>query len=167
MSSLTDEQIQELRDAFEMFDKNGDGCISIQELRTTLTFLGITTTEEELQVIFNTVDTDRNNLIDFKDFCFLMTPCGVFMRPEEGVGECEKEDLLKEAFDVFDADKNGFIDAEELKQAMLSVGEDLNDQELTSLLASADINGDGKVEFEEFKRVYTIGTQSVDIPPQQ
>lgn len=52
---------------------------------------------------------------------------------------------------VFDADGNGVIDREELHKVMSSLNETLTEQELDAMIQEADINGDGKISFEEFK----------------
>lgn len=69
---LTDEQIEEFRDAFSVFDQNGDGTINAKELGIVLRSLGQNPTEKELQEVINTVDDDKNGLLDFSEFLHLM-----------------------------------------------------------------------------------------------
>ena len=63
-----------------------------------------------------------------------------------------REDYLRTAFQMFDSDKSGKIDANELK--MLLEGEEFKDvytkEQLEQAIAEVDDNGDGEIDFEEF-----------------
>lgn len=63
---LTEEQIAEFKEAFSLFDKDGDGTITTKELGTVMRSLGQNPTEAELQDMINEVDADgmcqENNL---------------------------------------------------------------------------------------------------------
>jgi calmodulin len=54
---------------------------------------------------------------------------------------------------VFDKDGNGLIEAGELKNVMESLGEKLTDEELAEMIKEADLNNDGVIQFEEFKKM--------------
>ena len=56
----------------------------------------------------------------------------------------------REAFKVFDSDGNGFINASELRQVMLNLGEKLSEEEVEMMIKEADTNGDGLVNYDEF-----------------
>ena len=104
--TLTDEQIAEFKEAFALFDKDGDGTITTKELGTVMRSLGQNPTEAELQDMINEVDADGNGTIDFPEFCTLMA---------RKMKDTDSEEELKEAFRVFDKDGNGFISAAELR----------------------------------------------------
>merc|ERR1711898_82187 len=104
---LTEEQIAEFKEAFSLFDKDGDGTITTKELGTVMRSLGQNPTEAELADMINEVDADGSGTIDFPEFLDLMA----------------KE--IKEAFKVFDKDGNGFISAAELRHVMTNLGEKL------------------------------------------
>ena len=57
---------------------------------------------------------------------------------------------FREAFKVFDSDGNGFINAAELRQVMMNLGEKLTEEEVEMMIKEADTNGDGLVNYEEF-----------------
>src|SRR5579871_5401133 len=57
---------------------------------------------------------------------------------------------IKEAFDLFDGDKSGEIDSEELKQALKNLGIDAKNQTLANMMADLDKDGSGKIDFDEF-----------------
>ncbi|KAJ8309527.1 hypothetical protein KUTeg_014401 [Tegillarca granosa] len=57
---------QDLREAFKVFDKNGDGKISKMELKTVLESLGQHLTDRELDDMMNEADTNHDGAVDFE-----------------------------------------------------------------------------------------------------
>ena len=53
-------------------------------------------------------------------------------------------------FEQFDADSDGFITPQELKDAWTKMGDSISMEEAEAIVAEADENGDGKVSFDEF-----------------
>jgi calmodulin len=142
---LTCEQVEELKEAFRMFDKDSDGIISSEEFGSAMSALGLTPTKEELEILLASVDTDANGVVDFGEFVDVMSHH--LWLSGEGPSA---EDELKEAFSVFDKDGNGFISKEELKSALLNLGEQLDDDELEAMIKAADKDGNGEIDYEEF-----------------
>ena len=69
-------------------------------------------------------------------------------------GSDESEELYLKAFRVIDRDGNGLVDAAELYQVMKNLGEDaFTMTEAEEMIREADIDGDGKVNYEEFVRM--------------
>lgn len=135
---MTEEQRQEYKEAFAMFDKDGDGSISTEELSTVMRSLGQKPTESELADMINEVDTDGNGTIDFEEFLAMMT------RQLNVDHEAE----LQQAFAAFDEDGNGLISKEELIKVMASIGEELTESEVEEMIQEADLDGDGQVNFK-------------------
>ena len=73
MDALTTEQQAEYREAFALFDKNGDGCINVVELGTVMRQIGQNPTDTELRDMINEVDVDGNGTLEFDEFCNLMS----------------------------------------------------------------------------------------------
>ncbi|CAB0031531.1 unnamed protein product, partial [Trichogramma brassicae] len=144
---LTEEQIAEFKEAFSLFDKDGDGTITTKELGTVMRSLGQNPTEAELQDMINEVDADGNGTIDFPEFLTMMA---------RKMKDTDSEEEIREAFRVFDKDGNGFISAAELRHVMTNLGEKLTDEEVDEMIREADIDGDGQVNYEELSSPITV-----------
>lgn len=141
---LTEDQIAEFKEAFSLFDKDGDGTITNKELGTVMRSLGQNPTEAELQDMVNEVDADGNGTIDFPEFLTMMA---------RKMKDTDSEEEIKEAFKVFDKDGNGFISAAELRHVMTNLGEKLSDNEVDEMIREADVDGDGQINYDEFVKV--------------
>ena len=63
MGDLSPEQIAEFKEAFSLFDKDGDGTITTKELGTVMRSLGQNPTEAELQDMIQEVDSNGNGQV--------------------------------------------------------------------------------------------------------
>eukprot|EP00281_Chroomonas_sp_CCMP1168_P033838 CAMPEP_0206252950 /NCGR_PEP_ID=MMETSP0047_2-20121206/22890_1 /ASSEMBLY_ACC=CAM_ASM_000192 /TAXON_ID=195065 /ORGANISM="Chroomonas mesostigmatica_cf, Strain CCMP1168" /LENGTH=81 /DNA_ID=CAMNT_0053679123 /DNA_START=62 /DNA_END=304 /DNA_ORIENTATION=+ len=63
------------------------------------------------------------------------------------------ESDIREAFQTFDRDGNGFIGASDLHNTYLAINENLNDDEVDELIRLVDHDGDGQVSYEEFRKM--------------
>ncbi|CAE6435002.1 unnamed protein product, partial [Rhizoctonia solani] len=129
----------EFKEAFSLFDKDGDGTITTKELGTVMRSLGQNPTEAELQDMINEVDADGNGTIDFPEFLTMMA---------RKMKDTDSEEEIKEAFKVFDKDGNGYISAAELRHVMTNLGEKLSDNEVDEMIREADVDGDGQINYE-------------------
>lgn len=143
---LNEEQVNEFREAFSLFDRDSDGTITTNELGTVMRSLGQNPTEGELQDMINEVDIDGNGTIEFAEFLGMMA---------KKIKESDGEEELREAFRVFDKDGNGFISGSELRHVMTTLGEKLTDEEVDEMIKEADLDGDGMVNYEEFVTMMT------------
>ena len=103
---LTEEQKQEFKDVFSLFDKDGDGTVSTKELGVVMWALGQNPTDAEIAEMIKEVDVDGNGEVDFDEFCGLMI---------KKQNENEPEEELVEVFKIFDKNNDEKIDAEDLK----------------------------------------------------
>ncbi len=140
--TLTHQQIPEFKEAFSLFDYNGDGTITTKELGTVLRSVGQNPTETELQDMINEVDADGNNSIDFNEFLTILA---------RKMKNTEYENKIKVAFKVFD--KDGFISAAELRHLLINLGEKLIDKEVEQMIRESDIDSDGQINYEEFVKM--------------
>ena len=144
IANLTEEQIAEFKEAFQMFDKDGDGSITAKELGTVMRSLGQNPSEDEIRQIIEEIDEDKSGTIDFKEFLALMA---------RKMEDSDVEDDLLEAFRVFDRDGNGRISSHEMRFVMLSSGEELSEQDIEDMIKEADVDGDGFIDYSEFVKI--------------
>lgn len=127
----------DFRDAFDIFDEDKNGEISLDELRKMLTSVGQKPTDHDLRKIFEAADKDSENLTCTVHACvyYQLSPkySGPCFSLENGtidfkefvtiIQTCPKSDLkdeLKSAFRVFDKDGSGAITVMELKQVRVA-----------------------------------------------
>ncbi|KAM7159613.1 calmodulin-alpha-like [Molossus nigricans] len=141
---LSQEQVAEFKEAFTRFDKDGDGTINVQELGAVMKTLGQNPSEAELKELIARVDTDGDGAINFQEFLAEMVK-----RMKSWSGELD----MKEVFQAFDLNGDGHITLDELKQAMAQVGQKLSQEELEAMIREADVDKDGRVNYEEFLHI--------------
>ena len=86
--------------------------------------------------------------VDFKEFQKMMSQTRFYNKQIEEQRKQIEEEEMRQAFKVFDIDGNGVIDAQELKLTMRNLGENLSDRDVSSMLDAADLNKDGKIDYE-------------------
>merc|ERR1719409_807977 len=109
-TQLSDEQIAEFKEAFLLFDKDGDGTITTKELGTVMRSLGQNPTEAELHDMINEVDADGNGIIGAAELRHVMTNLGEKLTDEE------VDEMIREA----DVDGDGQINYEEFVKMMMA-----------------------------------------------
>lgn len=137
------DEMQELQKAFNRLDANGDGKLSQDELLNGFKdIMGEVAAQEEVNRIMKMVDTDHNGCIDYSEFVMATLNKKSLL----------SEERLEAAFQIFDKDNNGFIDAQEIK-TVLGKGKNLDEDVWEDLIKEVDMNGDGEVSFKEFKKM--------------
>ncbi|TRY79978.1 hypothetical protein TCAL_07547 [Tigriopus californicus] len=145
---LSELQRLEFKEAFQEFDKDGSGTISTKELLPILRAIGQNPTEDEILNLVIEFDMNGDGTIDFEEFLEMMT------KQSKDIDQTQE---IKEAFKIFDRDGNGYIDAKELKMVVTRMGEALTAAEAEEFMQEADINGDGKLDYEEFLKMMMLG----------
>ncbi|CCC67675.1 hypothetical protein NCAS_0A11170 [Naumovozyma castellii] len=138
--NLTEAQIGEFKDAFDLFDRDHNGSISASELATVMKSLGLSPTEAEVTDLMNEIDVDGNHQIEFDEFLALMS---------RQLKSNDSEQELIEAFKVFDKNGDGLISKTELKQVLTSIGEKIDDTELEEMIKDVS-NGSGQINIQQF-----------------
>lgn len=137
--------MDDVKEVFNKFDKNGDGKISGSELKDVLRALGSNTSSEEVKRIMAELDKDANGYIDLEEFAEIYSS-----QPDDG--DCSNKEL-RDAFDLYDLDKNGVISVNELRIVLNRLGEKCSLSDCRKMISSVDVDGDGNVNFEEFKKM--------------
>jgi len=148
IKELTPDQVREYREAYKLFDRDGDDLVTWQELGNVMRSLGQNPTEDELKDMVNEADDNGNGYVDFDEFLVTMT---------KKVKEADSGDEFREAFRIFDTQGDGFISAEKLKHVATTLGETLTDDEINEMIREADKDDNGIVDFNEFVDMMTGG----------
>lgn len=140
----------ELDRVFQMFDHNGDGRISKKELNDSLENLGIYIPDVELTQMIERIDVNGDGCVDIDEFGALYKSI---------MEEKDEEEDMKEAFNVFDQNGDGFITFDELKSVLGSLGlkQGRTVEDCKRMIMKVDVDGDGMVDYKEFKQMMKGG----------
>jgi len=148
MSGLSEKELREIRDCFNLYDRDGSGKIPCTELGTVVRSLGLNPTDQDVNNVAHSLI--KGNSFTYDDLCRAMSKLKSGPRFEE--------DDIRDAFKVFDRDGNGFVNAAELRHVMTNLGEKLSDEEVDEMIRSVEVDSDGQVNFEEWVRVMCVKT---------
>ncbi|KAI8928691.1 hypothetical protein BC831DRAFT_447000 [Entophlyctis helioformis] len=143
---LTDEQKQEIKEAFELFDTDKDNALDYHELKVAMRALGFDVKKPEVLKILRDYDKDGQGLIDFDDFNKVMT---------ERILDRDPLEEIRKAFQLFDDDGSGKISLRNLRRVAKEIGENLDDEELQAMIDEFDLDQDGEINEQEFINIMT------------
>uniref|UniRef100_A0A6G3MLL3 Calmodulin (Trinotate prediction) n=1 Tax=Henneguya salminicola TaxID=69463 RepID=A0A6G3MLL3_HENSL len=141
--SITQDQERQYKEAFNVFDKDGDGSISSKKLGTVMRSIGVNPTEVELQDMINAADSSGSGLINFEQFKSMVG---------KKILSSNVEEEVREAFKVFDKNGTGFINSGEFCHFLTSLGDKLADDEADALIRCLDPRNSGEVDFFSYSR---------------
>ena len=113
--------MQELREAFDLFDTDGSGSIDTKELQVALRALGFDSKKEKVRKMIADIDLDGSGTIDFEEFVEMMTG---------KMGDRDSPEEIRRVFKLFDDDETGKISFRNLKRVARELGENMTDEEL-------------------------------------
>ena len=146
---LSTEEVDEIRQAFDLFDTNGTGKIDPKELKAAMQSLGFDSknpTIYELIADLDTPEATKNGGIDFEIFVESIN---------NKLGDKESMDGIRRIFDLFIDDPNAdTITLNSLKKIARELGENMTAEELKDMLERASSNGT-ELTFDEFYEIMT------------
>jgi len=90
-------------------------------------------------LVLVTVCWTGNGTVDFLEFLQLMARKFV---------EHDLQEDVRQAFRMFDKDGSGTVNAQELRNVMINLGEKLSEDEVDEMMREADVDGDGELNYE-------------------
>ena len=147
-NGLTEDEVMEIKEAFDLFDTDKSGEIDTDELKQALSNLGIDAKNQTLQNMINDIDKNQSGTIDFDEFIDMMTA---------KMSDKDTREDLKKVFDLFlgDDEKADKIELKHLKRVAKELNENMSEDELNEMITRADTDRDGKVSFDEFYNIMT------------
>ncbi len=106
VAKLDTEQLEELREAFNLFDTDSNGQIDAKELKAALRALGFQVKKAEVRKMIADIDRDEQGTVSFDDFQEIMTG---------RMGDRDSREEIAKVFALFDHEGNGKISFRDLK----------------------------------------------------
>ncbi|XP_047318387.1 calmodulin-like protein 3 [Impatiens glandulifera] len=149
----------EIRRIFQMFDRNGDGRITRKELNDSLDNMGIVIPDSDLTKMIEEIDVNGDGCVDIDEFGALYQSIIGLGRGTGERKEEEEDEDIREAFNVFDRNGDGFITVDELRSVLSSLGlkQGRTADDCRRMISKVDADGDGRVNFSEFKQMMKGG----------
>ena len=145
-----DDEVDETLAEFLLADKDHNGYILPEEMYEHLVASGspVAHDRQKFLATFKAFDANGDGKISFEEFKRMAK----IVEASESSGSDAEERM---AFLIIDTDCNGYITPDELHQFCLASNPDIasDPQLFKSVFNLIDVNGDGKISFEEFKRI--------------
>ncbi|KAF4659411.1 Centrin-3 [Perkinsus olseni] len=138
---ISEEQKQEIKEAFDLFDTSRSGSIDYHELKVCMRALGFDVKKAEVLELMRDYDRQQTGSIRYDDYLEIMTAKYADRDPTE--------EMIK-AFKLFDDDGTGRISLKNLRRVARELGENLSDDELQAMIDEFDTDQDGEINEEEF-----------------
>ena len=146
---LTEDEIEEIKEAFDLFDTDGSGSIDPKELRAAMQSLGFEAKNQTIYQMITDLDKNKSGNIDFEEFLDMMTA---------RMSDKDTREDINKVFRLFDDDTSGSITIRNLRRVARELGETMTDEELQEMVERADSNGDGAVSMDDFYNIMTKKT---------
>ena len=143
---LTEDDVEEIKEAFDLFDTDGSGTVEPAELKNAMVSLGFEAKNATLFHMVSDLDKDGSGAIDFEEFLEMMTST---------MSDNDTKEDIRKVFVLFDIDKTGHINIKNLRKVAHDLGETLGEDDLIDLIKKGDSDGDGQVSFEDFYNIMT------------
>ncbi|XP_071145478.1 calmodulin-like [Mytilus edulis] len=128
---------------FDKLDANHDGHITPEELMNAGKEVGIKINLTRATKLIDEIDKEGHGFVNFTEFRKCM---------QQVLAKIHRDnEIYKRSFKKFDADGNGFIDKDELRQVLCAGGgRKMSEDEAEEMFNEADIDQDGQLTFDEF-----------------
>ncbi|POO03431.1 Serine/threonine protein kinase [Trema orientale] len=145
---LSQEEIDGIKQLFEMMDTDKNGNLTFEELREGFRLIGHPITDPDVQMLIDAADVDGSGTLD----------CEEFVTVSVHLKKIGNDENLCQAFSHFDKNQSGYIEFDELKEALLDGKLDSNnDQVIHDILFDVDLDKDGRISYDEFKAMMKTG----------
>jgi len=144
IAEIDQSQMEDYQKFFNQFDKEKKGYVMVIQVGLVMDAMQLDYEEKTMRKIIRKFDADGSGKLEFNEFCALVYTLANTVDKET----LEKE--LREAFRLFDKERNGFISRDSMKALLREIDDKLTEAELNSAIDEIDEDGSGKIEFEEF-----------------
>lgn len=145
---LTVDEVAGIKEGFQLMDIGNKGKIDVNELRVGLQKLGHQIAECDVQILMDVGDVDKDGFLDYGEFVAI----SVHLR------KMANEEHLKKAFEFFDKNQNGYIEIDELREALADEIETNSEEVINAIMQDVDTDKDGRISYDEFSTMMKAGT---------
>ncbi|KAJ2741915.1 Calcium-binding component of the spindle pole body (SPB) half-bridge [Coemansia sp. BCRC 34301] len=145
---VSDEVLEEIQEAFTLFDTNKDGFLDYFELKVAMRAVGFDMKKDEVLKILGRHGTDDGAKISTESFVNVMS---------EMVSKRDPVEEYRRAFKLIDENATGVITVANLRRIARELGENIADDELQAMVEEFDMDNDGAINEEEFIRIMVNG----------
>ena len=137
------DKITEYKEAFDMFDLNKDGLLTVEEIFKMLKNYGYPMPKDEIKRMIAKIDSDGDMRIDFEEFITLIQNHTIFIDETD-------DDALIRAFKSFDINNDGKIPNREFKYIISHMGNAFTKEETDSVFQIGNLNEDDELDYMKF-----------------
>ncbi|KAJ7961224.1 putative Calcium-dependent protein kinase [Quillaja saponaria] len=145
---LSTDEVEDIKEMFKKMDSDNDGIVSIEELKSGFRNFGSQLAESEVRMLIEAVDTNGKGTLDY----------GEFVAVSLHLKRMANDDHLHKAFSYFDKDGNGYIEPDELRDALMEDGADNCTDIANDIFQEVDTDKDGLISYDEFVAMMKTGT---------
>ena len=140
---IPQDKIAEYQEAFNMFDINKDGLLTVDEIFKMMKNYGYPLPKTEIKKMMDKIDTDGDGQIDFEEFITLIQSQTIFIDETD-------DDAILRAFKSFDKDHDGKIPNAEFKFLLNNLGNIFSKEETEELFKISNLNDEGELDYVKF-----------------
>jgi centrin-1 len=141
---LSEEQRQEIKEAFDLFDTEGKNEIDTKELKVAMRALGFEPKKEEVRRLIQEVDKNGEGVIRYEDFYEIMS---------QKISERDPVEEMKKAFMLLCEEGQERITIKSLRKTAEELGETMTKEELEEMIREADYDNDGEIGEDDFIKI--------------
>merc|ERR1712203_292484 len=129
---LSVDEVEEMKEAFDLFDNDGSGAISVNELTGAMKSLGFDVKHAVVYNMVSDLDADGSGEIEFGEFLEVMTA---------KLSDKNTREEIDRVFKLFDKDRNGTLEADDLSRVCKELGEDMTEEDIREVIGRMDVDG--------------------------
>lgn len=156
-SAMDESDAADLKRNFTAMDLNGDGVITVDELKTALSS-SIGANPEMAQTIQQLItmgDVDGDGALSYEELVMAF----------QAKKLAAKEERLYNVFQGLDLNRDGYLSPDEIILSLADFMTEQDQEQIHELIREVDTNGDGHIDYHEFVQIFMTKTSVVPTQP--
>lgn len=127
MAKISEDELDDIKERYELFDKKGDGKIDCAQIIDVLRACNLNPLKPDVDKIVKDSELEGKR-IELEVFC------GIYEQISKAPGQATFEDMV-EAFKTYDKESNGIVSGAQIRQLLINMGDTLTEPEADTILA--------------------------------